>query len=139
MDGVLLTQRRSVNAKRFPLGQQGVGSDFDGDGDMEEVHPADGNGESVFGTEIARSADGVAPVKLRVRPVAEPDFLFEEADQFAGFAWDDDAPTFELAQRIENLDPLPWRPCDLDVGPEVEGMNGRAVVGVIGDFASDPP
>ena len=54
-------------------GQQGFGSDFDGD--MEEVHPADGNGESVFGAEFARGADGVAPVELRVRPVAEPDFL----------------------------------------------------------------
>ena len=48
-------------------GQQGVGSDFNFDGDMEEFHPADGNGESVFGTEFARSADGVTPVELGVR------------------------------------------------------------------------
>ncbi len=63
---------------------------------MEEVHPAVGNGESVFGTEFARGADGVPPVELGVRPVAEPDFLFGEADQLAGFARDDDAPACKL-------------------------------------------
>jgi len=45
-------------------GQQGVGSDFNGDGDMEEIQPADRNGESVLGAEFARGADGVAPVEL---------------------------------------------------------------------------
>jgi len=39
----------------------------------------------VFGAEFARGADGVAPVELRVRPVAEPDFVFEEAALIACF------------------------------------------------------
>ena len=93
-------------------GEQGVGSDFDGDGDMEEVHPADGNGESVFGTEFARSADGVPPVELGVRPVAEPDFLFEEADLIARLAGIHGTDSLQLPKGIEDLDAMPGRPDD---------------------------
>ena len=120
-------------------GNQGVGSNFNGDGNVKEIHSADGNGKSVLCADFARGADGVTPVELGVRPVAEPDFLFEEAYQFTGFALNDDARTFKLAQRIENLDPLPWRPDDPNVGPEIEEVNGGAVIGVIGDLAGDPP
>ena len=93
-------------------GQQGVGSDFDFDGDMEEVHPADGNRASVFGTEFARSANGVAPVELGVRPVAESDFLFEEADLIARLTAVHGTDSLQLPKGIEDLDAMPGRPDD---------------------------
>ena len=65
---------------------------------MKEIHAADRHGETVFGAEFAGGSDGVPPVELDVRPVAEADFLFEEADQLARFADSDDACAFELAQ-----------------------------------------
>ena len=49
------------------------------------------------------------------------------------------APSFSFVHLTIFLGSRDRRPCDLDVGPEVEGMNGCAVVGVIGDLASDPP
>ena len=60
--------------------QDRVGSHFDGDGDMEKIHPADGNRKAVFGTDVIRGANGVPPVEFGVRPAAGTDFLFEEAD-----------------------------------------------------------
>ena len=46
---------------------------------------------------------------------------------------------FKLAQGIENFDALPRRPDNLNFGPEVEDLDGRTVVGVIGDLAGDSP
>jgi hypothetical protein len=106
---------------------------------MEEVHSTNGNGETMLGAQFARSADGILPVEFRVRPVTKADFLFEEADYLAGFGRDDDTRAFKLAERVEDLEPLAWRPYDFEFGKEVEGLNGHAVVGVIRDLASDPP
>ena len=100
--------------------QDRVGSQFDGDGDMEKIHPADGNRKAVFGTQFTGGTNGVAPVEFGVRPVAETDFLFEEADQCAGFALNDRARAFELAQGIEDLNALPRGPENPVVGKTVE-------------------
>ena len=117
----------------------GVGSDFDCDGDMEEIHPPDGNGKTMLSAEFARGANGILPIELGMRPVAEANFLFEETDQFAGFPCNNDSRPLKLAQRIEDLDALPWRPDDLNIWKYIEYLNGSAVVGIIGDLASDPP
>ncbi len=93
-------------------GQQSVGSDFDGDGDMEEIHPADGNGKAMFGAQFARATDGTAPVELRVRPVAEPDFLFEEADLIARLPGFDGPGSLQMSQGLEDLDAMPRSPDD---------------------------
>jgi hypothetical protein len=92
--------------------QEGVGSDFDGDGDVEEVHPADGNREPVLCAEFACGADGVPPVKFGVRPVAGADFLFDEADLIAGVTRIDVACPLRLPKNIEDLDALSRRPDD---------------------------
>ena len=119
--------------------QDGVGSYFDGDGDMEEIHSSDGNGKTMLGAEFACGANGILPIELGMRPVAEANFLFEETDQFAGFPCNNDSRPLKLAQRIEDLDALPWRPDDLNIWKYIEYLNGSAVVGIIGDLASDPP
>ena len=96
---------------------EGVGSDFDGDGDVEEVHGTHWNGKSVLCTEFASGANGVTPVEFGVRPVAEADFLFEKADQFPGFACNDDSRPLKLTQRIEDFHALPRLPNDPSLSP----------------------
>ena len=119
--------------------QDGVGSHFDGDGDVKEIHPPDGNGKTILGAEFACGANGILPIELGMRPVAEANLLFEETDQFAGFPCNNDSRPLKLAQRVEDLDALPWRPDDLNIWKEIEDLNGSAVVGIIGDLASDLP
>jgi len=119
--------------------QQGIGTNLDRYGYMEEIHSTDGDGKAVLSTQLARGADSIPPVKFLMRPVTEADFLFEKTDRSARFAREDDASAFKLAQRIEDLNTLPRRPNDLNLGKKVEYPNGRPVIGVVGDLASDPP
>src|SRR6266446_5415816 len=62
------------NACRFREGfllliecQDRAGSHFDGDGDMEKIHPADGKRKAVSGTDVIRGANGVPRVEFDVR------------------------------------------------------------------------
>jgi hypothetical protein len=82
--------------------------------------------------------DGRVSGSAGVPPVAEADLLFEEADQLAGFARNDDSRPLKLARRIEDLDSLSRRPDDLKIGKKVKRTDGCVVVGAIADLASDP-
>jgi hypothetical protein len=63
----------------------------------------------VLGAEFASRANRIAPVELRMWPVAEADFLFEEADLIPCFARINRRGAFQLAQGAEYFNALPRR------------------------------
>lgn len=108
--------------------QERIGSRLDGDGDVEKIHPADGHRESVLGAEFTGGADGVAPVEFSVRPVAEADFLFDDADLLARVAGINGPCALQLPEGIEHLDAVPRRPNHSRLRMPVEQGDRRIVV-----------
>ena len=67
----------------FVESEQLLRADLAGDGDVEEIHRADGVVAGMHGAEFVGRAHGVGPRKFHVRPVTEADFVFEGADDRA--------------------------------------------------------
>jgi hypothetical protein len=116
-----------------------VRSDFDGYGNVEKVHPADGNGETVFGTEFARGADGVPPIELGMRPVTKTDFLLEQANLIARVSGVDGADTLQLTKRVEDFNAMPRGPNNFRLRMVVEQSDRDEVVRVPARFVGEPP
>ena len=55
-------------------------ADLARDGDVKEIHRADGAISGMDGAEFIGNTHGIGPGKLHVRPVTEADFVFEGAD-----------------------------------------------------------
>ena len=119
--------------------QDGVGSHFDGDGDVEKIHPADGNGKAVLGAEFARGANGVPQVEFGVRPVAEADFLFEETDLIAGVSRIDGSYPLRLSKGVEDLDAMPGRPKDFRLWMPVEQGDRCVMACIPARLVGQPP
>ena len=93
----------------------------------------------MFGTHVACGADGVPPVRLRVWPVAEADFLFEEADLDGVLLPNEKYRPLQLTQGIKGLDALPGRPQNFRLRIPVKKGAGRLMVGIPARLVGQPP
>jgi hypothetical protein len=57
-------------------------------------------------------------------PIAKANFLFEETNRFLGFAGDNQAVPFQLAEHGKYLNALPGCPNDLNFRKSIEYPNG---------------
>ncbi len=96
-------------------GQEFVRADFAGDGDVEKVHCPDGQVTGMDRTKFIGGANGIDPIELSVRPIAEAYFLFESADEIDRGPLGEGACAFKLTEGIEDFDTLPWCPEDESV------------------------
>lgn len=53
-------------------GEEEFGVDLQSDGNVEEVHAADGEGGAVLDAELVGAADGIDPAEFDVGEVAQP-------------------------------------------------------------------
>ncbi len=120
-------------------GKEAIGRHLDGDGHMKQVHRANGHFEGVFVRKFTCCANSLGPGKFHVRPVAEPNLLFEQTDEPARLASPDEAGSLSLIEAVEHFNALPRRPQDLRLRLPVEERNGGSVMDVAPGFVSQPP
>lgn len=123
----------------FVKGQECIRCHFYGDGDVEEVHRPDCHLEGMLGRKFAGGADGIRLAEFDMQPVAQPDFLFEQADELPGFTFGHQLGALGLTEAVEHLHPLPRRPQQLRLGLAVKKADGRGVMDVAPAFAGQPP
>lgn len=116
-----------------------VRGQFEGDGDMEEVHPSNEHLERMFSGQLASGANGRGPVELDVRPVAEPHFLFEEPNQLARLADPHQTCPLCLTEAVEHLDPVPRSPDNMCLGFATEESDRSRVMEVPPALVREPP
>jgi len=106
---------------------------------MEQVHRAHGHLERVVRRQFTCCPDRLGPAKFDVRPVPEPNLLFEQPDDLARLAVADDPRSFSLIKTVEDLNPLPGCPQDLGFRFAIKQGQSCRVMDVAPGLLSQPP
>ncbi len=101
---------------------------FDSNRNMEQVHASARDFHPKLSTEFASGADRILPIKLNVRPISKPDFLFEHPNMDLRFFTIQRSDSLGLSKRIKNFHSMPRRPNELRFRISVESRNRSSMI-----------